>query len=119
MKCCLARTPRTGPISTPLLRQLGTRLSEDAFGAPIAKVEVQVDGGAWAITRLDHSEQAEFAWTPWSFSWTDASPGHHTVTSRAVDTQGTVQPAMDDPKIAKKRTYWESNGHVTRKIQLT
>jgi len=26
---------------------------------------------------------------------------------------------MDDPWIAKKRTYWESNGQVTRRIRLT
>ena len=29
-----------------------------------------------------------------------------------------VQPAMDDPRIAKKRTYWESNGQVTRRIRI-
>jgi DNA-binding winged helix-turn-helix (wHTH) protein len=26
---------------------------------------------------------------------------------------------MDDPRIAKKRTYWESNGQVTRRIRAT
>jgi hypothetical protein len=36
-----------------------------------------------------------------------------------VDTQGIVQPSPEDPLIAKKRTYWESNGHVTRRIQLS
>jgi hypothetical protein len=25
---------------------------------------------------------------------------------------------MDDPRIAKKRTYWESNGQVTRRIRI-
>jgi len=29
-----------------------------------------------------------------------------------------VQPAMDDPRIAKKKTYWESNGQVSRKIRV-
>ena len=42
--------------------------------------------------------------------WANATPGEHTITSRAVDTQGNIQPAMDDPRIAKKRTYWESTG---------
>jgi hypothetical protein len=26
---------------------------------------------------------------------------------------------MDDPWIAKKKTYWESNGQVTRRIKIT
>src|SRR5439155_26612556 len=39
-------------------------------------------------------------------------------TSRAVDAQGRVQPAMDDPLIATKRTYWESNGQITRRIGI-
>ena len=47
------------------------------------------------------------------------SPGEHTVTSRAIDASGQVQPAMDDPWIAKKHTYWESNGQVTRRIKIT
>jgi hypothetical protein len=38
------------------------------------------------------------------------APGEHTVTSRAVDVHGTVQPAITDPVIATKKTYWESNG---------
>jgi hypothetical protein len=50
--------------------------------------------------------------------WPNATPGEHTITSRAVDTQGNVQPAMDDPRIAKKKTYWESNGQVSRQIRI-
>ena len=40
------------------------------------------------------------------------------MTSRAVDENGQIQPAMDDPWIAKKKTYWESNGQVTRHIKI-
>jgi hypothetical protein len=39
--------------------------------------------------------------------------GEHTITNRASDTAGNMQPAMDDPRIAKKRTYWESNGQIS------
>jgi DMSO/TMAO reductase YedYZ molybdopterin-dependent catalytic subunit len=95
------------------------RIVGAAWGAPIDRVEVQIDGGSWIEATLDRSEKAEFAWTPWSLAWTNAAPGAHTVTSRAVDTRGIVQPAMNDPRIAKKRTYWESNGQVTHRIQLT
>jgi hypothetical protein len=48
----------------------------------------------------------------------DAAPGEHTVTSRAIDKDGNVQPAMDDPVIANKHTYWESNGQVTRRVMI-
>jgi hypothetical protein len=51
--------------------------------------------------------------------WTDPAPGEHTITSRATDAAGQVQPAMDDPRIANKHTYWESNGQVSRKIRIS
>ena len=90
-----------------------------AWGAPIAKVEVQVDGGPWVEATIDRSEEAEYAWKPWSLGLANVSAGTHTVTSRATDNQGKLQPAMDDPRIAKKKTYWESNGQVSRRVQLT
>jgi hypothetical protein len=45
-------------------------------------------------------------------------PGEHSITSRAIDAAGNVQPAMDDPIIANKKTYWESNGQITRKVRI-
>jgi len=45
-------------------------------------------------------------------------PGEHSVTSRATNVAGDVQPAMTDPRIANKRTYSESNGQITRRVQL-
>jgi DMSO/TMAO reductase YedYZ molybdopterin-dependent catalytic subunit len=89
-----------------------------AWGAPIAKVEVRIDDGPWLPATIDRSEEAEFAWKLWSVDWPDASPGEHTITSRAIDTAGNVQPAMDDPVIANKHTYWESNGQVTRRVRI-
>ena len=47
-----------------------------------------------------------------------ACTGEHTITSRAIDRSGNVQPAMDDPLIANKKTYWESNGQITRHIRV-
>ena len=64
-------------------------------------------------------EEAEFAWKIWSLDWPNPPAGEHTVTSRAIDTSGNIQPAMDDPWIAKKHTYWESNGQVTRRIRIS
>ena len=89
-----------------------------AWSAPIQKVEVRIDDGDWREATLDRSEQAEHAWTVWSIIWSDATPGEHTVTARATDSVGNVQPAPPDPILANKHTYWESNGQVTRQIVI-
>jgi hypothetical protein len=46
------------------------------------------------------------------------TPGDHTITTRATDATGVVQPASDDPLIVNKKTYWESNGQITRHVQI-
>ena len=94
------------------------RIVGAAWGAPVARVDVQVDGGPWRQATLDRSDQGKFAWTFWSVDWPNAAPGEHTITSRAVDTAGNVQPAMDDARITKKKTYWESNGQVARRVGI-
>ncbi|TPJ37216.1 sulfite oxidase [Mesorhizobium sp. B2-8-3] len=96
----------------------GYRISGAAWGAPIAKVEVKVDNGPWLEATIDHGEEAEFAWKVWYLDWKDPAKGEHTVTSRATDMAGQIQPAMDDPWITRKHTYWESNGQVTRRIGI-
>jgi DMSO/TMAO reductase YedYZ molybdopterin-dependent catalytic subunit len=107
-------------VPAKVTRQDGRhRIIGAAWGAPIQRIEVQIDGGPWTPATIDRSEEAEFAWKIWSPEWEKPTPGEHTITSRAIDTAGNVQPAMDDPRIAKKRTYWESNGQVTRRIRLS
>jgi hypothetical protein len=68
---------------------------------------------------IDRNEEAKFAWRIWSLDWEKPASGEHTITSRAIDTAGDIQPAMDDPHIAKKHTYWESNGQVTRRVRIS
>ncbi len=97
----------------------GYRIVGAAWGAPIDKVEVKIDDGDWQPATFDDSEKAEFAWRIWYLDWANPAPGEHQVTSRAIAQSGQVQPAMDDPWIAKKHTYWESNGQVTRRIAIT
>jgi len=94
------------------------RIIGAAWGAPVDRVEVKVDKGDWQPATIDHSEEAEYAWKLWAIDWPSPSAGEHTVTSRAIDTAGQIQPAMDDPWIDKKHTYWESNGQVTRRIRI-
>ncbi len=99
-----------------------TRLDGDhrivgaAWGAPIQRVEVQIDGGDWQPATLEEHQDSGFTWTFWSLAWGRPSDGEHTITSRAIDDAGNVQPAPDDPLIANKLTFWESNGQITRRV---
>jgi DMSO/TMAO reductase YedYZ molybdopterin-dependent catalytic subunit len=96
----------------------GYRVMGAAWGGDVASVEVRIDDGAWKPAAIDTSESAKFAWKLWSFDWPDAAPGEHRVTSRAIDAEGQVQPAMDDPLIARKHSIWESNGQITRRVAI-
>jgi DMSO/TMAO reductase YedYZ molybdopterin-dependent catalytic subunit len=94
-----------------------------AWGAPIKRVEVRIDDGPWTKARLKRHQpprrrSAEFAWTFWKLDWGTPASGPHTVISRAFDVDGHQQPAPDDPFLASKRTYWESNGQITRRVTI-
>ena len=95
------------------------RIMGAAWGAPIAGVELRIDGGPWMPATIDEGMGSDFAWKLWSLAWPGASPGEHAITSRATDAAGNVQPAMDDPRIANKRTYWESNAQITRRVLVS
>ena len=88
-----------------------------AWGAPIAGVEVRIDDEPWQLATITEAG-SEFAWTFWDFDWGTPPPGEHSVTTRAIAKSGEVQPAPDDPLIANKMTYWESNGQITRRIGI-
>jgi DMSO/TMAO reductase YedYZ molybdopterin-dependent catalytic subunit len=91
-----------------------------AWGAPIAEVEVQVDDGDWMTAELDdrRSRRGDFAWRFWTLPWGRPAAGEHTIRSRAYDVEGNVQPAPDDPYLAAKVTFWESNGQIARRVRI-
>ncbi|MFN2203106.1 MAG: sulfite oxidase [Caldilineaceae bacterium] len=95
------------------------RIEGAAWGRPIGRVEVQIDDGPWQAAVLDTDNVRRFSWRFWSLDWLDAEPGEHTITSRAIDTEGNIQPAKNDPLIAGKITYWESNGQITRQVRIS
>ena len=72
------------------------------WGPDVSAVEVKIDNGPWTKAGLDNS-QSPYSWRSWHITQA-LTPGEHTVTSRAIDTSGKVQPAMDDPLIATKET---------------
>jgi DMSO/TMAO reductase YedYZ molybdopterin-dependent catalytic subunit len=94
------------------------RIEGAAWGQPIANVEVRIDDGPWQMATLDTADVSRFSWRFWSLEWANAEPGEHTITARAIDREGGVQPAADDPFITDKVTYWESNGQITRSVKI-
>ncbi|MFI1063140.1 sulfite oxidase [Streptomyces spororaveus] len=58
----------------------------------VDRVEVSADGGrSWARAEVTAPGRHPWAWQAWSCVWT-ATPGHHTLTVRATDTEGGTQP---------------------------
>lgn len=56
----------------------------------VAAVEVQINGQPWAEATLATSDTPD-TWRQWSYTWTDAPRGSHTVSVRATDGTGKVQ----------------------------
>jgi DMSO/TMAO reductase YedYZ molybdopterin-dependent catalytic subunit len=88
-----------------------------AWGAPISRVEVRIDSQRWRPAVLDRRRHRS-AWTFWTLDWGRPAAGEHTVSSRAFDTEGNVQPAPADAYLAARRTYWENNGQITRRVRI-
>ncbi len=93
------------------------RIHGAAWGAAIASVAVRVDDGPWQSTTLGEGRDDPDTWSFWHLDW-DPAPGEHTITSRATGNDGRVQPAADDPSLVNKKTYWESNGELSRTIRI-
>ena len=102
-----------------------------AWGAPVAAVQVQVDDGPWMpanLERIQSSGREErdreerrsrgYAWRFWTFDWGTTAAGEHHIRSRAFDVEGNVQPAPEDAFLASRRTYWESNGQIARRVLI-
>ena len=61
--------------------------------APVAAVEVSVDGGAtWDEADLVRDVDSPWAWCGWRFSWTPGGAGEHELCCRARDQAGNTQP---------------------------
>jgi DMSO/TMAO reductase YedYZ molybdopterin-dependent catalytic subunit len=63
----------------------------------VDRVEVSTDGGqTWSAAELIGLRVA-YSWTLWEYLWEVAVPGEYSLLSRAVSTDGRVQPAEHDP----------------------
>mgnify|MGYP003341144313 CR=1 FL=1 len=86
-------------------------------GTPLKSVEVKVDDGPWQPAVLDASMAKEkYGWKYFSFAWNNATPGAHTLVSRATDVNGRVQPTAEELK--EKKSFLEENSQVPRKVMV-
>ncbi|HEU5266954.1 MAG TPA: molybdopterin-dependent oxidoreductase, partial [Jatrophihabitans sp.] len=73
----------------------------------VAKVEVQVDDGAWQPARLATVPSTD-TWRQWVLPWTPGKPGTHRLRVRATDAKGTVQSAADRDPYPAGATGWHT-----------
>jgi hypothetical protein len=85
-------------------------------GTPLASVEIQIDDGPWQKTTLA-SANSKYSWKLFTYRWEGATPGEHTLVSRATDAEGTVQPVASDLK--RKRTFLQDNAQFPRKVMIS
>ena len=81
--------------------------------APIVTVEVSIDAGEWQPAEILPSgldDMDRYAWRRWSFAWTGAPAGRHSIRSRATAADGSVQP---------DRPAWNRLGYGNNAIALS
>ncbi|MEX2049470.1 MAG: molybdopterin-dependent oxidoreductase [Gemmatimonadota bacterium] len=86
-------------------------------GTPIRSVEVRIDDGPWQPATLDPETMRErYGWKFFNYTWNNAAPGPHTVTSRVTDVNGNVQPTAED--LESKMTFLEQNSQLARTLTI-
>ena len=85
-------------------------------GTALRSVEIQIDNGPWREATLA-STNRKYSWKLFTYRWEGATPGEHTLLSRATDVEGTVQPVAAELK--RKKTFLEDNAQFPRKVMLT
>ena len=110
LKSYIARVSRIGNTH----RVFGVIMHD---GTPIESVEVKVDDGPWQPATLDASMTDQYSWKFFTYEWNGATPGEHTVTSRATDANGYVQPTAEDLE-ELKLTFLEQNNQHPRTLVI-
>jgi DMSO/TMAO reductase YedYZ molybdopterin-dependent catalytic subunit len=109
LKSFIARVTRAGDRHTVL----GVVLND---GTPIKSVEVRVDQGPWQPATLDPATSSKYSWKLFTYAWTGATPGEHTLVSRVTDATGKVQPTAEE--LADKKTFLEDNSQHPRQLTI-
>ena len=86
-------------------------------GSPLKLVEVKVDEGPWQPATMDPSTKDKFGWKLFTYSWSGATPGAHTLVSRVTEANGRVQPTEQD--LENKKSFLEHNPQSPRKVMVS
>jgi DMSO/TMAO reductase YedYZ molybdopterin-dependent catalytic subunit len=86
-------------------------------GTPLKSVEVKVDDGPWHPATLDPSTRSKYSWKFFTYEWSGATPGEHTLVSRVTDVAGRVQPTAQE--LENKKSFLEENSQVPRKVMIS
>jgi DMSO/TMAO reductase YedYZ molybdopterin-dependent catalytic subunit len=86
-------------------------------GTPLKSVEVRVDEGPWQAATLESSTSQKYSWKLFTYAWTGATPGEHTIVSRVTDATGKVQPTLED--LENKKSFLEDNSQHPRKVMIS
>ena len=86
-------------------------------GSPLKLVEVKVDDGPWQAATMDPSTKDKFGWKLFTYSWSGATPGAHTLVSRVTEANGKVQPTEQD--LENKKSFLEHNPQSPRKVMIS
>jgi DMSO/TMAO reductase YedYZ molybdopterin-dependent catalytic subunit len=73
----------------------------------VSSVEVRVDGGDWSSAQLAASGGID-TWRQWSWNWSNAPSGNHTLEVRATDRDGMTQGEERKPPFPNGSTGWHS-----------
>jgi DMSO/TMAO reductase YedYZ molybdopterin-dependent catalytic subunit len=109
LKSFIARVSRDGSRH----KVLGVVLND---GTPVRSVEVRVDDGPWQPATLDPATSSKYSWKLFTYAWTGATPGEHTLVSRVTDVTGAVQPTAE--ALENKKTFLEDNSQHPRKVMI-
>jgi len=110
LKSFIARVTRAGNRHNVLIVALND-------GTPLKTVEVKIDDGPWQPATADPSTTSRFSWKLYNFVWNGATPGEHTIVSRAIDANGQIQPTADD--LVNKKTFLEDNSQHPRTVTIS
>jgi len=109
LKSFIARVTKNGNQ----YKVLGVVLND---GTPVKAVEVKVDDGPWQPATMDRSTKDKYGWKLFTSMWNGATPGDHTLVSRATDITGKVQPTAQENET--KKSFLEENSQALRKVRI-
>ena len=86
-------------------------------GTPLKSVEVRVDDGPWQPATMDPATRGKYSWKLFTYNWNGATPGEHTLVSRAIDVNGKAQPTVEE--LETKKSFLEDNSQTPRKVLIS